>query len=265
MKLAFSTLGCPSWSFEEILSTASDLGYDGVEIRGVANEMFAPKIRAFSEDNLQKTKDNLKRLGLDITMLTSGASLAVHNCKEEAVCEAKAYIELAQKLNVPFVRVMCTNQPQPDGGDITLCKQLYAELCEYGKERGVTPLMETNGIFSDTILLAEFLDDVGCGGALWDINHPFRFMGESVQKTVQNLGSKIKYVHIKDSIVQNGVTKYKMLGNGDIPIKDAINLLSEVGYDGTVSLEWVKRWNQNLEEPGIVFSHFISTIKRILK
>ncbi|MEG1791933.1 MAG: sugar phosphate isomerase/epimerase [Clostridia bacterium] len=265
MKLAFSTLGCPNWSFEEICSIASDLQYDGIEIRGVANEMYAPNIKAFTDDNLDKTVDKLKKLGLEITMLTSGASLAVHGVQEAAVKEARAYIDLAQKLNVPYVRVMCTNQPHPDGGDIVLCKRQYKEICEYANGKNVIPLMETNGIFADTALLSKFLDDVDCGGALWDINHPFRFVGESIAETIQNLGSKIYYVHIKDSIVKNGQTQYKMLGYGDIPIKEALNLLKENGYVGTISLEWVKRWNQELEEPGIVFSHFISTIKRYIR
>jgi Sugar phosphate isomerases/epimerases len=265
MNFAFSTLGCPSWSFDEIVSTASDLHYDGIEIRGVANELFAPNIKAFSAENIGATVEKLKRLNLKITMLTSGASLAVYATKDSALSEAKAYIDLAAKLSVPYIRVMCTNKPEPDGGDVVLCRKLYKEICDYAKGTGVLPLMETNGIFADTAYLYEFLDKVGDGGALWDINHPFRFNGESIKQTIDNLGSKIKYVHIKDSVVLNGQTKYKMLGYGDIPINEALSILKDVGYDGTISLEWVKRWNQELEEPGIVFSHFISTIKRYLK
>ena len=87
---------------------------------------------------------------------------------------------------------------------------------------------------------------------LWDINHPYRFNGESIETTLKNLGGRICYVHIKDSVVQNGVTKYKMLGYGDIPVKDALRGLKKV-------------WEPDLEEPGIVFSQFISTIKRYLK
>lgn len=37
MKISFSTLGCPRWSWREILATACDLGYGGVEVRGVGN------------------------------------------------------------------------------------------------------------------------------------------------------------------------------------------------------------------------------------
>ena len=48
MKLAFSTLGCPGWSFEEIFATAKDLGMDGIEIRGIGTEMYAPKAAPFA-------------------------------------------------------------------------------------------------------------------------------------------------------------------------------------------------------------------------
>lgn len=259
MNLAFSTLGCPSWSFDDILTVGKDLGYNAIEIRGVDRELYAPNIKAFSDENIDKTLERLKKLGLKICMLTSGASLAIYSKREEALTEGKAYIDLAEKLGVKYIRVMSTDQPQPDGGDIKQCKKLYTELCEYGLNKGVVPLMETNGMFADTKLLAEFLNGMnGLGGALWDINHPYRFMGESIETTFKNLGNKIKHVHLKDSVAVNGGTTYKMLGQGDIPLKEAFLLLKDNGFKGYYSLEWVKRWNQNLEEPGIVFSHYIS-------
>ena len=35
MKLAFSTLACPEWSWKDIYPMAHDLGYAGIEIRGL--------------------------------------------------------------------------------------------------------------------------------------------------------------------------------------------------------------------------------------
>ena len=265
MKIAFSTIGCPGWNFDEIVSTASDLGYNAIEIRGITGEMYAPSIKQFLPENRAKTIEKLKRLDLSISMLTSGATLAVYGDADRSLAEAKAYIDLADALGVPFIRVMCTNRPQPDGGDISLCKKLYKQLLTYAENTDVTPLMETNGIFADSALLASFLDDCGGGGALWDINHPYRFNGESIETTINNLGQKIMYAHIKDSLVANGMTRYKMLGYGDIPVRDALKILSDKGYDGVISLEWVKRWEPNLEEPGIVFSQYINTVKRYLK
>ena len=47
MKLAFSTIGCPNWSYDEVVSTASDLGYDGFEVRGIGGEIYAPDVKQF--------------------------------------------------------------------------------------------------------------------------------------------------------------------------------------------------------------------------
>lgn len=35
MRLSFSTLGCPGWSFEQIMENAHEMGYEAVELRGV--------------------------------------------------------------------------------------------------------------------------------------------------------------------------------------------------------------------------------------
>ena len=43
MKLSFSTLGAPDWSFDELLSTAADLGFDGIELYDIHSADFADK------------------------------------------------------------------------------------------------------------------------------------------------------------------------------------------------------------------------------
>jgi fatty-acyl-CoA synthase len=46
---------------------------------------------------------------------------------------------------------------------------------------------------------------------------------------------------------------------------DALKELKAYGYDGFVSLEWVKRWNPDLSEPGIVFPHFMNYMEFLFK
>lgn len=267
MKLAFSTIACPAWDFDEIFSTAVDFGFNGIEIRGISSEMYAPAIKVFSDDNIQKTKERMSKANLEISCLTSSACLAEYDEKDKSVVEAKAYIDLAQKLGCKYVRVMPTGVPHKDGGDIKLCKKQYLDICNYGQAKGVTPIMETNGMFADTKVLKEFMQAIDSlnKGVLWDINHPYRFNGENIDETIANIGSYVKHIHIKDSIVENGGTVYKLLGYGDIPIKKAIKALNEIGYNGYLSLEWVKRWNQNLEEPYIVIPNYAGYMRALLR
>ena len=75
MKRCFSTLGCPGLSWNEIFATSKDLGMKGIEVRGVANEMFVPKIKEFSEGRREDTLARLEKAGMEISMLTSGCLL----------------------------------------------------------------------------------------------------------------------------------------------------------------------------------------------
>ena len=41
MKISFSTLACPEYSWSDIYSMAKDIGFNGIEIRGLGNDIFA--------------------------------------------------------------------------------------------------------------------------------------------------------------------------------------------------------------------------------
>jgi sugar phosphate isomerase/epimerase len=268
MKLAFSTLGCPGWTWEEIYVTAKDLGLDGIEIRGIEAEIYAPDIKPFRPENIDKTISKLKRLNLEIPMLTSASCMFDVINQKEAISEAEAYIDLAHKIGTPFIRVLGDKNGAP-GKKINYehVKNTYRVICEYASGKGVMPLIETNGVFADSKLMARFIKEVGHpnAGILWDIHHPYRYFGESPETTISYLDGHIKYLHIKDSVMKDGLTEYRMLGYGDVPVLDCLKHLKNTNFKGYVSLEWLKRWNPDLEEPGVVFSHYVNYMKYLLE
>ena len=64
MKLSFSTLGCPRWTLKEIVATAKDLGFGGVEIRGIGDKINALEIPEFSDAEIEQTKEKIAQTGL---------------------------------------------------------------------------------------------------------------------------------------------------------------------------------------------------------
>lgn len=266
MKLSFSTLGCPRWTFAEMLAIAKDLHIDGIELRGLGDTIYAPDMPIFSPENLESTMEKLSALSLSIPILTSGAYFADAATARNSYGEACAYIDLAEKLKVPYIRVMAEPTPQPGNGDLDLAAKKYAQLCDYAKGSSVTPLIETNGLLASGPAMLAFLEKVDRPNAavLWDIHHTVRYFSESPSDTVAHLSKYIRHVHIKDSVQKDGIIEYRMMGYGDIPIEDALQNLLKVGYDGFISLEWVKRWNPHLEEPGIVFAHFCNYMNALL-
>ena len=87
MKLSFSTLGCPEWSWNEIIATAKDMGFDGVEIRGVGKELYAPAIKEFTSDYIDDTKKKLNDTGIEIICLASACYLYDKEKTEKFIAE----------------------------------------------------------------------------------------------------------------------------------------------------------------------------------
>ncbi|MCL2615608.1 MAG: AMP-binding protein [Dehalococcoidia bacterium] len=270
MKLAFSTLACPNWSWQDIISAAKDFGFDGIEVRGLGEEVFAVRAQPFAAEELSGTIKRLDALRLSIPCFSSDCCLKYKERKAENLAEIGEYIKLAGKLRTPYVRILADSAPAPAGDevdDLSIAEQLKT-LSQVAEQHNVTLIVETNGVFCDTSRLYRLLEQVASDavGALWDVHHPYRFASETAEKTIQNLGTYIKYVHVKDSVVDSGGNvQYRMMGEGDLPIAEMMLALRSINYDGYVSLEWVKRWSENLEDPGVVIPHYAHYMARYSK
>ena len=265
MKTAFSTVGCPDWSWNEIFAVAKDLGFDGIEVRGIGSELFAPAAQPFAGDEAEKTAARLAAAGMQIPVYATNAVVGTGDLSA-AMTEARAYLALAARTGTPYIRVLVTPEPQPGPADLPRAAECVRALCDEATA-GVGVLIETNGVLAESARMREFIESVGRdnAGVLWDVHHPFRFFGEAPEQTMRNLGRLVRHVHIKDSVAKDGKTCYRMMGYGDVPVFDALSLLEAQGFDGFVSLEWVKRWNPDLQEPGIVFAHFANYIGCLLR
>ena len=268
MKLSFSTLGCPDFAWSDIFSMAKDLGFEGIETRGLGNDAFSVNARPFRAGQIENTINELKRMKLEICCLSSGCALRYEERRAETIEELKLYIDLAAKLSTPFIRVLADEVAEIRGEvDDDLIVGALQEIAPYAEDRDVTLLVETNGVYSFTDRLREVLIRVGSDhvAALWDMHHPYRFAGESPETTIQNLGVFIKYCHIKDSVMENGAVSYRMMGEGDLPIAEMIRALESFNYEGYVSLEWLKSYMPGLEDAGIVFPHYVNFMAQFIE
>lgn len=268
MKTSFSTLACPDFSWQDIYSMAKDFNFDGIEIRGLGDNIYSTKAAPFTDEELPNTLDKLKELDIEISCLSSGEPVNNLETKDKAIAEITDYVELASKLSTKYVRVLGDKLPAPEGEvDDDVVIGIMKELVPVAEKNDVVLLLETNGVYSDTSSLKKVLDSINSQHvqALWDVHHPYRFQGESPETTVSNLGDYIKYVHVKDSVMEDGKVEYKMMGTGDLPLKEVFEELHSIDYDGYISLEWVYRWARNLLDGGIVVPHFAKFMDKYRK
>jgi len=264
MKLAFSTLGCPEMNWVQTCAMAKDLGFSGFEARDLGAGTFT--YPAFSPENWEKSKEQLKKQGIEVSCFSGGIALCDPTKAEQARREIRDYIDLAAGMGTKFVRIVPDTQTKPISEvDDAVVLESLRDLAPYAESKDVTLIVETRGVYCDTARLSALLSAVKSDavGALWDIHHPSRWNDEAPEKTVQNLGSMIKYTHIKDSVLDiDGNVQYKLMGEGDLPIDDVMHALRSIDYNGFISFEWLKRYTPNLQDAGIAFPHFVAFMSK---
>jgi sugar phosphate isomerase/epimerase len=72
----------------------------------------------------------------------------------------------------------------------------------------------------------------------------------------------IHHTHIKDAKLVDGQPHYTLLGQGDVPIFEAIGALAKGGYKGYYSFEWEKLWHPEIAEPEIAIADYPVAMKR---
>jgi sugar phosphate isomerase/epimerase len=269
VKIAFTTLASPAWSWEKIVDEAAALGYDGIEIRGLEGEMFLPKCRPFQPENIEGTMQELKNKGLEICCLDTSCAFHDPHKFDASVEEGKATIDLAQKLGTPYIRVFGDKIPDPAGKQDTIARVAAGLqiLCRHARGEGVAVLLETHGDFSDSNNILSVVQQVNddAFGILWDINNPYKYNGgESMRETYQRIGGYVRHTHIKDTLGHGQAENITLVGQGDVPIGECIRILRESGYTGWLSFEWEKRWHPSIEEPEVALPQFIKYIKQIV-
>ena len=256
MKIAFSTLCCPNYDWKEIFSMATDLGFDGIEVRYIKEE---EALSPFSVEKCDSTAVMLKKAKIEIPCLSTGGCIKHDNWNENKE-EILKYINIAPKVGAKYIRILGDIHAEPEGEvNDDIVAQRIKEIAPEAEKNGVILLIETNGVYADTQRLANLLNDIASDNvaALWDVHHPYRYFGESAETTLTNLGAYIKHVHVKDSVMDNGKVTYKLIGEGDIPLDDIMLALKSINYEGYVTLEWVKRWNSELSDAGVIFPKFV--------
>jgi sugar phosphate isomerase/epimerase len=267
--LSFSTLGCPDWDFPTIMSFAKQHGYKGIEVRGIKREMDLSKSPIFNtEESRVATLKLMEGNGLRFINLGSSTNLHLAQSEERKknLDEARRFIDLAQQINCPYIRVFPNNFPKGQDRDTTigLIVSGLKELGEYAKDKNVTVLMETHGEVVKMDDLERIMQSAAHPnvGLVWDITNMWTITKEAPAQVYDKLKKYIRHTHIKDAKHVDGKEQYTMLGKGEVPIFDAIDLLIKGGYKGFYSFEWEKMWHPEIAEPEIAFADYAKTMNQ---
>lgn len=256
MNLSFSTNG---WklSFDELLKLLSENKIFGLELHDGSQPVFGAE-KPFEKQNVSKTKKKLFEYGVRVSCVDAVNNLA-DGREDENVREILSLISLAKDFDCEYIRLHAYSTGGKDyETENAAVKAVVRRVLSDAEKAGITLLVETMGIYADTSLLADMLGEFACDNlsALWDVHHTCAFAGESPDKTVKNLGKHIKHLHIKDSVKTPKGVNYRLLGEGDLPLKAVFATLRSVNYEGFISLELYPDALEGLGDAEIVLPQF---------
>lgn len=267
--LSFSTLGCPDWNFKQIVDFAAKHGYQGIELRGIKRQMDLPLCDEFKTvENRKVTMRLMADNGLKFVDLGSSANLHFQEGAERTknMDEAKRFIDLANEIDCPFIRVFPNNFPKERGKEETmdLMAKGLLSLAQYAEGGKVSVLIESHGDLVHSEDLEKVLKSAEHKHAdmIWDVVNMWSITKEPVAQVYERLRKYIRHTHIKDAKVSGSDVNYVFLGKGDVPIFEAIDLLAKGGYGGYYSFEWEKLWHPELPAPELALADYSEAMRK---
>jgi len=259
MRPALSTLSCPEWDLNTVLDRASCYGFDGVDFRGLGEDLDVTRSPRFTDD-LEATRARIADAGLSVSAISSSIHVCQPGDREADLAEAERTVALADALDAGYVRVF-------GGGDleahsraelVDAAADAMAAILDLEGARGLQWVIETHDHWTRSRDLRRLLDAVDdpAVGALWDAGHTTRVSEEPPAETLDVLGEDVAYLHLKDAVhdpdhpdAMDDGWRYVLPGEGDLPLAAALAELRDRGYGGWVTFEHEKRWHPELESP----------------
>ncbi|MEK6675280.1 MAG: hypothetical protein AABZ47_06445, partial [Planctomycetota bacterium] len=89
MKIGFSSLACPGWDLETIVTRAVEYGFDGVELRGIRGELHLPVVPELSA-RPQEVRECFAANKIELVGLGAAATLTAR--KQADLAKQKAQL-----------------------------------------------------------------------------------------------------------------------------------------------------------------------------
>lgn len=265
--VSFSTLACPGWSIETIITKASELGYDGIEWRGGPDGHVQPAMSAAQKEVLQKMAMDTGLIAVAVTAYTSFVSPLPEE-RQANVDELRRYTDLAAELDAPYVRTFLGELPE----NTLLDSSMYARISdclnmasEYAESVGVKIAVEPHDDFVRSSTILPILSRVQHPAlrVIWDIGNAFA-AGEDLEEGFGALKNRLAYVQVKDGTGRSPDWRLCPVGEGDVPLRHAFELLLANDYQGALSVEWEYAWHPELDPPEIALPAALRTVRGLL-
>lgn len=262
MKFSFMSFSCPELSLTDMLAQAKRLGYDGVEPRVDSGHAHGIELE-LDQAGRRAARELAGEVGVEYSCLATSCRYADPEIRGKMVDDTLAYLDLAADIGAPCMRVFGGTIPAGISREeaVEQVAGALSSVADHAAARGVVVCMETHDHWCNPEDVATVIKAVDSPAVQvnWDIMHPVRVAGVSMQEAFDVLKPWIRHCHVHDGKTVDGKVTLVPIGEGDIDHATAIRLLADMGWDGAMSGEWIgwEPWEEHLPRE-------IAILKRLL-
>jgi sugar phosphate isomerase/epimerase len=184
------------------------------------------------------------------------------------VHELRQYSDLAAELGAKYVRAFLGELPEGKKLDSSLYEKISDCLdaaSEYAESVGVKIAIEPHDDFVRAADVAPVFNPSSHSAlrVIWDIGNAFA-AGDNLIEGIDLLKDHLAYVQVKDGKGRDPNWRLCPLGEGDVPLFHAFELLLTNNYQGAFSVEWEYAWHPELDPPEIALPAALRTVRKLL-
>jgi sugar phosphate isomerase/epimerase len=248
---------CPKQTLAELIETAQQYGYAGIEFRTEWDHRHGIELGA-TPGELRAARQALADADIAAPCIATSvrfnaADRAEHVPQRETL---RKYIALAAEVGAPYIRTFGDSLPEDDerarNQVLGLAAESYASVDEWARQHGVEVLVETHtnmrGHWARRIL-----DQAGAESlqVLWHIGHHLR-RGQSVDEAYAHIRSHVRHLHFVARPDDEYVT--------DADNQCTFDLLAADDFAGFFSVEVI-----NPEDPSAVLAHHMAKYEQFMQ
>src|SRR5690606_3312512 len=224
---AFSTLGAPAATVEDLARISAGSGVGVVELRCAAGELLTPESTVAEATKLGR---DLRSVGVEPLVVASYVRIARDD--GDPVAEVVSHVRLAEAVGATFVRVFGGVEGTAESREVAA--ERLADAARRIAGTAVTIVMETHDVFLTGAAIADILSraDVPGTGALWVVANPWR-AGESPREPAGALAPWLRHVQLKAAAAPDALAPV-LLGDGAVPLRTVLAELDRIDYTGAV-------------------------------
>ena len=246
--------GWQNMSWQNACSIARSVSMQGIELFDLGSPVFRGKNSPANPELAAITRRELINLNLQIPCVDTREDFT----SLEFADEIRECLDVCVNLGIPYICI------HTESGDDVLCMEKLTRLLDLVGNSPVSLLVESSGRYSDTGLLRDLLNRFADDrlAAVWNMFDTCVWGREDSETSITNLGAYVRHVHLHDYRRAEHEVEPELIGDGQLPVRELMNALRSINYDGFLSLQWNPDWIDGLDDPEVILTHFVSHMGR---